>query len=488
MEPLYPRDRMRSEDPAVLSAHVLVVEDEALSRHSIERALKRMGCATSTVATANEALEIVAGGGVDLVLADLKLAGMDGLELIRRIVGIDPDLPCVAMTSFASPERSIEALRAGAFWFVEKPVEESLSMLERLVAEALQRGRPASDAPTTSRAGQGTIRGIESIVGKSDALRRSLEMVQRVAGSEATVLILGESGTGKELVARAIHFHSQRANANFVAVNCGAIAETLLESELFGHVRGAFTSADRQRDGRFAVANEGTIFLDEIGQMSPNLQVKLLRVLQDGTYEQVGSYVTETCDVRTIAATNQDLPEAMRAGRFRDDLFYRLNVVPVELPPLRERDDDIPLLIEHFLERTGGHLQGFTREAMQKLCAYDWPGNVRELESLVERMSILCNGEWVELDDLPQPFHSASSADLVRAPRVPESGLSFQEVVGRFESEIIRQALEHTRWNKSKAAQLLDLNRTTLLEMIKKRGVERRSPPRKPEPEPSSRA
>ena len=308
-------------------------------------------------------------------------------------------------------------------------------------------------------------------------------MVHRVADSEATVLILGESGTGKELVARAIHFHSRRASANFVAVNCGAIPETLLESELFGHVRGAFTSADRQRDGRFAVANEGTIFLDEIGQMSPNLQVKLLRILQDGTYEQVGSSITETCDVRTIAATNQNLQEAMSTGRFRDDLFYRLNVVPVELPALRERHDDIPLLVEHFLQRTGGHLQGFTNEAMQKLCAYAWPGNVRELESLVERMSILCVGDWVELDDLPQPFHIASSADMVQAPRVPASGLSFQQVVGRFESDIIRQALERTRWNKSKAAQLLDLNRTTLLEMIKKRGLERR-PPRKPEPEP----
>ncbi len=473
---------MKSEDPAVLSAHVLLVEDEALSRRSIERALKRMGCAASAVATATEALEVVAGGGVDVVLADLKLPGMDGLELIRRIVDLDPDLPCVAMSYFAGPERSIEALRAGAFWFVEKPVEESPPTLERLIAEALQRGRQGKAAPATRRAGAEKIRGIESIVGTSDPLCRSLELVQRVADTEATVLILGESGTGKELVARAIHFHSQRANASFVAVNCGAIPETLLESELFGHVRGAFTSADRQRDGRFAVANKGTIFLDEIAQMSPNLQVKLLRVLQDGTYERVGSSITETCDVRTIAATNQNLQEAMRTGRFRDDLFYRLNVVPIELPSLRERHDDIPLLIEHFLQQTDGHLQGFTREAMQKLCAYGWPGNVRELESLIERMTILCKGEWVELDDLPQPFHSASSADLVQAPRVPESGLSFQQVVGRFESDIIRQALEHTHWNKSKAAQLLDLNRTTLLEMIKKRGLERRSPPRKPEP------
>ena len=479
---------MRSEDPAVLSAHVLLVENEALSRRSIERSLKKMGCTASAVATATEALEVVAGGGVDVVLADLKLPGMDGLELIRRIVSLDPHVPCVAMSYFAGPERSIEALRAGAFWFVEKPVEASLPLLERLIAEVLQRGRRGTSAPASRRAAGGKIRGIESIVGKSDSLCRSLELVQRVADTEATVLILGESGTGKELVARAIHFHSQRANASFVAVNCGAIPETLLESELFGHVRGAFTSADRQRDGRFAVANEGTIFLDEIAQMSPNLQVKLLRVLQDGTYDPVGSSVTETCDVRTIAATNQNLQEAMRTGRFRDDLFYRLNVVPVELPPLRERHDDIPLLVEHFLQRTAGHLQGFTREAMQKLCAYNWPGNVRELESLVERMTILCNGEWVELDDLPQPFHSASSADLVQAPRVPESGLCFQQVVGRFESDIIRQALEHTRWNKSKAAQLLDLNRTTLLEMIKKRGLERRSPPRKPEPEPSSEA
>jgi transcriptional regulator with PAS, ATPase and Fis domain len=360
-----------------------------------------------------------------------------------------------------------------------------------LISEATQRHRRPRRRPDVSKE-IATTRGLEAIVGTSEALHRSLEMVERVADSDATVLILGESGTGKELVARAIHFHSGRANANFVAVNCGALPETLLESELFGHVRGAFTNAERHRDGRFVLAHEGTIFLDEIGHMSPNLQVKLLRVLQDGTYERVGSSITETCDVRTIAATNQDLQEAMREGRFRDDLFYRLNVVPIELPPLRKRPGDIPLLVDHFLgsirARGGRELEGFTPLAMQKLCIYDWPGNVRELESLVERMVILSDRDWIDVEDLPAPLNHTSSADAVQAPRVPESGLSFQQVVGRFESDIIRQALEHTQWNKSKAAQLLDLNRTTLIEMIKKRGLERRKVPRKKNPEASSSA
>ncbi|MEE9280957.1 MAG: sigma-54 dependent transcriptional regulator [Myxococcota bacterium] len=471
---------MSSEDPAFLSAHVLLVEDEALCRRSLERALKRMGCTVSTASAASEALEVVEAGGVDVVLSDLRLPDIDGLELIRRVAALEADLPCIAMTAFGGPLTSIDALRAGAFWYLEKPFDESFAALERLIEQALGQRCPTGRTPAASGE-PGVSRGLESIVGKSDALRRSLEMVERVADSDATVLILGESGTGKELVARATHFHSRRAKASFVAVNCGAIPETLLESELFGHVRGAFTSADRQRDGRFAVANGGTIFLDEIAEMSPNLQVKLLRVLQDGTYEQVGSSLTETIDVRTIAATNQNLQAAMREGRFRDDLFYRLNVVPIELPPLRERQDDIPLLIAHFLghvqARRPCRLQGFTPEAMQELCVYAWPGNVRELESLVERLAILCDRNWVEVEDLPPSFGAASTGSLFQAPRVPESGLSFQKVVGRIESDIIRQALEHTKWNKSKAAQLLGLNRTTLLEMIKKRGLARRAPP-----------
>ncbi len=477
---------MSSEDPTVLSAHILVVEDEALCRRSLERLLKRIGCTVSTASGAAEALEIVAAGGLDVVLTDLKMPGVDGIELIRRISTLDSELPCVAMTAFAGHQRSTEALRAGAFWFLEKPFDKSRATLEYVIRAAVERGGAARNKPAAACAPD-AIRGLESIVGKSDTLRRSLEMVERVAGSDATVLILGESGTGKELVARAIHFHSRRSNANYVAVNCGAIPETLLESELFGHVRGAFTSADRHRDGRFAVANGGTIFLDEIGHMSPNLQVKLLRILQDGTYERVGSSITERCDARTIAATNQDLPEAIREGRFRDDLFYRLNVVPIELPPLRDRHDDIPLLVDHFIIRIreggGRRLQGFTPEAMQKLCTYKWPGTVRELESLVERMAILCSGDWIEVEDLPPPLQDAPSADLVQAPRVPESGLSFQKVVGRFESDIIRQALEHTKWNKSKAAQLLGLNRTTLLEMIKKKGLQRRTPAPTREPD-----
>jgi transcriptional regulator with PAS, ATPase and Fis domain len=289
------------------------------------------------------------------------------------------------------------------------------------------------------------------------------------------VLITGESGTGKELIARALHYNSRRAERRLVTVNCGAIPEELLESELFGHVRGAFTSAISQREGRFALAHGGTIFLDEIGDMSPNLQVKLLRVLQDRTFEPVGSSKSQTVDVRVVAATNQDLERAIREGRFREDLYYRLNVIPIEVPPLRQRPDDIPLLVQHFLDvmhqERGTRVDSISEEAMALLCRHDWPGNVRELENLMERLSVLRGEGEIRIEDLPANLRERPAVALA-APSVPETGLDFREVVDQFESELIRQALEQTQGNKNRAAQLLGLNRTTLLEKIKKKGLE----------------
>jgi transcriptional regulator with PAS, ATPase and Fis domain len=290
------------------------------------------------------------------------------------------------------------------------------------------------------------------------------------------VLITGESGTGKELLARAIHFNSRRADRPLVTVNCGAIPEELLESELFGHVKGAFTNATANREGRFLAADGGTIFLDEIGDMSPNLQVKLLRVLQERTFEPVGSSKTLTTDVRVIAATNQDLAVAMRERRFREDLFFRLNVIPVEAPPLRERREDIPLLAQTFLDAASRNrpdpVTRFSPEALDLLTAHPWPGNVRELENLVERL-VVTHGEGEEITaaDLPQDFHQPASIP-VATPQVPSTGLSFRDVVDDFEADLIRQALELTQWNKNRAAQLLGLNRTTLIEKIKKKGLE----------------
>jgi transcriptional regulator with GAF, ATPase, and Fis domain len=314
----------------------------------------------------------------------------------------------------------------------------------------------------------------KGIIGNSPALRRVLDLVEKVADSNSTVLITGETGTGKELIVRAIHDRSRRADQNLVPVNCGAIPEELLESELFGHVRGAFTNAVENREGRFSLADSGTIFLDEIGDMRPNLQIKLLRVLQERSFEPVGSSKTVKVDVRIIAATNQDLEQAMQEKRFREDLFYRLNVIPINLPPLRERREDVPVLIQHFLERARSEgrsrVEGISNDALDLLCEYGWPGNVRELENLVERLVVLHGEGMIQVEDLPSPFRPQTCFASV-APRVPSSGISFSDEVNRFESDLILQALDQTHWNKQRAAQLLGLNRTTLMDKIKRKGL-----------------
>jgi DNA-binding NtrC family response regulator len=460
-------------------AHLLVVDDEELYRRALERVLARVGYSVSTARDASEAMAIVSTQPLDLVLTDVRMPGIQGLELVRQIREYDPDLPCIVITGYGSAESSVEALRAGAFWYLQKPFDQgNLDVVRRLVEQAIEHGR----LKVENRMLQSQLRSryrFENIVGHSAGLRRVLEVVEKVADTESTVLVTGESGTGKELIARAVHFNSRRAERMFVTVNCGAIPEELLESELFGHVRGAFTNAISHREGRFSLANGGTIFLDEIGDMSPNLQVKLLRVLQDRTFEPVGSSKTVKVSVRVIAATNQDLEVAIRERRFREDLYYRLNVIPIEVPPLRERAEDIPLLVQHFLDVAaqdkGKRVDGISREALECLCAYDWPGNVRELENLIERLVVLRDEGEIGLADLPAALRRPS-APPSGAPRISASGLAFNEAVDRFETDLITQALEQTHWNKNRAAQLLGLNRTTLIEKIKKKGLEPPSP------------
>jgi DNA-binding NtrC family response regulator len=453
---------------------VLVVDDEELYRRAIERILHRAGFEVLMARDATEALQQVAAEPVDLVLCDIQMPGINGLELVRQILEVEPDLPCIVMTGYNTPENSLEALQAGAFWYLEKPFEhDRLDVIRRLVAQAIEHGRLKSENRNLQRQLRSRHK-FDSIIGKSASLGRTLALVEKVADTESTVLVTGESGTGKELVARALHYNSRRANRRLVTVNCGAIPEELLESELFGHVKGAFTNALEHREGRFAVAHGGTIFLDEIGDMSPNLQVKLLRVLQERTFEPVGSSKTTKVDVRIIAATHQDLPRLIADGRFREDLYYRLNVLPIEVPPLRDRSDDLPLLIHHFLDlarkERGSRIDGVSDEAMQRLIDYHWPGNVRELENLIERLTVLVSVGEIQVEDLP-PHILSEPLTQAWAPRVPSTGLDFNAVVGRFESELIEQALEHTHWNKNRAAGLLGLNRTTLLEKIKKRGI-----------------
>jgi DNA-binding NtrC family response regulator len=469
--PATPLDRGRG----VSLPHILVVDDEELYRRALERILRRVGHQVSTARDATEALALLAAQPVDLVLADVKMPGLSGLELVRQIHELSPDLPCIVITGYGGAQQSVEALRAGAFWYLEKPFEQQhLDAVRRLVDQAIELGRLKAENRMLQHQLRSKYR-FENIIGNSPALRAVLDIVAKVADSDSTVLVTGESGTGKELIARALHYNSRRSERMFVTVNCGAIPEELLESELFGHVRGAFTNAVNHREGRFAVAHGGTIFLDEIGDMSPNLQVKLLRVIQERSFEPVGSSKTVSVDVRVIAATNQDLELAIRERRFREDLFYRLNVIPIEVPPLRARRDDIPLLVRHFLETVSRERERpraeLSREAEERLVHHSWPGNVRELENTIERLVVLHGDRPIVADDLPPGLGRASAPPAV-APQLPSTGLSFRDVVEGFETDLILQALEQTHWNKNRAAQLLGLNRTTLLEKIKKKGLE----------------
>jgi DNA-binding NtrC family response regulator len=423
---------------------------------------------------AGEALALVSSEPIDLVLCDVKMPGISGLELVRQIHDLRPDLPCIVITGYGSAEKSVEALQAGAYWYLEKPFEqERLDVIRRLVEQAIEHGRLKTENRMLQRQLRSRYK-FDNIIGKSGALQHALSIVEKVADTESTVLVTGESGTGKELIAKALHYNSRRAERALVTVNCGAIPEELLESELFGHVKGAFTSATENREGRFSAADGGTIFLDEIGDMSPNLQVKLLRVLQERTFEPVGSSKTLRVNVRIIAATNQDLPRLIEEKQFREDLYYRLNVLPIEVPPLRGRREDIPLLVHHFLDvagqERGSRVDAIDDDAMRRMVEYDWPGNVRQLENMVERMVILCADTEIGVADLPEQIGQAAPVRSM-APVVPSTGISFNETVDQLETELITQALEHTNWNKNQAALLLGLNRTTLLEKIKKRGL-----------------
>ena len=455
---------------SVLGGSVLVVDDDALFRAALVRYLEGEGFAVVAEGDASAAIERLEQRPFDLVVTDLRMPGMDGIAFVRRVRAIDPEAVCIVVTGFGSPERSIEALDAGAFWFIEKSYER-LACLGPLIAKAVEFRRLHGANRQLQRQLE-TRYGFENIVGESEPLRDTLDTVRKVADSEATVLVLGESGVGKELIARALHYNSPRAQRPFVAVNCGAIPEELLESELFGHVRGAFTGALRDRIGRFAAANGGTLFLDEIGDMSPQLQTKVLRALQEREFEPVGSSRTERVDVRFVAATNQNLPALIRERKFREDLYFRLAVVPIEVPALRHRREDIALLVRHFLEvqrRSYPEIQGVTEAALKRLVEYDWPGNVRELQALIERLTILRRSGWIDEAELPSNVAGHTPERPIVS--LPATGVDFEALVSSYEQELILQALEATSWNKNRASQLLGLKRTTLVEKIRAKGI-----------------
>ncbi len=381
---------------------ILIVDDEKNYLVILEDLLTDAGYQVITADQALKAREISRSHDLDLLITDIKMPGMDGMALLEQVHAVNPELPIVMMTAFGSEEKALECMEKGAYDYIFKPFQNE--QLKLTIRKAINHYRLVRRNRELSEELQDRYQ-FDNIIGKSAAMRRIFQLIEKVAPSKATVLITGESGTGKELIARSIHYNSNRRSQPFISVNCGALPETLLESELFGHERGAFSGAVSQRKGRFELSHEGTLFLDEVSEMSAHLQVKLLRVLQEMEFERVGGTSTLKVDVRVVAASNRDLKEEVAAGRFRADLFYRLNVVHIHLPPLRERTDDIPLLMNHFLAKYGG---GDRREhlaigpgALRVLLDYSWPGNVRELENVIERTVILCSGDQISENDLP---------------------------------------------------------------------------------------
>lgn len=458
-----------------MKGRILVVDDEAVIVKALMKYLAQEGYDVECASDGSEAVEKCKDKHFDLLLTDLSMPKMDGIELIRAIKSLLPNICCIVMTAFGSIASAVEAMKGGAFHYITKPFE--LEDVGHIIEKALEHAR-LKEQNLILRRQIATKYGFENIIGASDELGEVLNLIGRVADTDSTILILGESGTGKELIARAIHYNSRRADRLLVPVNCGAIPESLLESELFGHVRGSFTGAVNSKRGRFEMASGGTIFLDEIGDMSLRLQVKILRVLQERKFEPVGSTKTVEVDVRIITATNQNLEKLVEKGEFREDLYYRLNVIPVVIPPLRQRTGDIPILIDHFLkvysEANSLPPPSLTDDALEIFANYRWPGNVRELENTIERLVVLHPGREISAAELPEKFLEASETVVKHASfHIPESGISLKNAVDDFENTLILKALEKTGWNKNKAAHLLRLNRTTLVEKIKKKNLEK---------------
>jgi DNA-binding NtrC family response regulator len=431
-------------------SRILVVDDEANARTALAELLREEGYDVETAADAFKAMGKIDAFAPHLVLTDLKMPGMDGIELMKKIRATSRDCAVIVMTAFGAVESAVEAMRAGAVDYLTKPInfDELLIMTQRaLEQERLRMEAHEMRARLAERFSTG------SIVGNSPPMQQIFKVIKQVAPSRASVLITGESGTGKELVAQALHENSPRAGGAFIKLHCAALAETLLESELFGHERGAFTGAVSRRDGRFQMAHGGTLFLDEIGEISASVQVKLLRFLQEHEFERVGGTQTIKVDVRVIAATNRNLDEEVKRGRFREDLFYRLNVVSIHMPALRERPSDIPLLANHFLQRyareNGKTIKGFTPAALEALTHHQWAGNVRELENAVERAVVMATDEHVDIEQLPATVAPMPKSAL---PTIP--GSSLEEI----ERYAILKTLEATGGSTSKAAEILGIS------------------------------
>ncbi len=440
---------------------ILVVDDEESNLKVLERLLGREGYEVRTARTGPDALEAARAATPELLLTDLKMPGMDGLELLKAMRTVSPTTEVILMTAFGTVEIAVEAMKVGAYDFITKPLKRHDIL--RAVGKALEKAQLLAENRRLREqiASKSEASGpLSHLVGRSESFRAVLETVAQVAPSEATVLVTGDSGTGKELLARAIHALSGRAKGPMIRVNCAAIPENLFESELFGYEKGAFTGAAGRKPGRFELADGGTLFLDEIAELSPAMQVKLLRVLQEGEFERVGGTKTVSVDVRLVAATNRDLERLIAQRAFREDLYYRLNVIPMRLPALRERADDIPILAAHFVrtyaEKNRKEIRGITDAALEALASYRWPGNIRELENTMERAVVLCRDETVGVGDLPphmQPEGAGATRKLTFAIGTP---------LREIEDTVIRETLKHTGGDKKLAARLLGIAARTI--------------------------
>ncbi len=448
---------------------ILIVDDEKNYPLILGEVLAEEGFGTYTANSGHKALEILEDADVDLVLTDMKMPGMDGIELLENIKTIDPELPVIMMTAHGTVDKAVEAMQKGAYSYILKPFDNERLVIYVNKAIAMYRVVKENRQLRTAVEIQ---YGFGNIIGKSKAMRDVFETIRKVAPVNTTVLIEGKSGTGKELVAKSIHFNSHRRDKPFVAVNCSALAETLLESELFGHEKGAFTGAVTRKKGRFELANNGTLFLDEIGELSPNLQIKLLRVLQEKVFERVGGVDPISVDIRIIAATNKRLKDEMMGGRFRDDLFYRLNVVHIVLPRLRERKEDIRLLMNHFIDKYNKERQfktpvtGFSPDIERLFYDYNWPGNVRELENVIERAMVMCQGDNIRVSDLPKEFRD-NVYNTLHLEGIPANA-KLDETLTMIEKKMIQRALKLTNNVQSKAAALLGIGKSGLNWKIKK--------------------
>lgn len=456
------------------SEKILLIDDSPEILDNLSEYLTSEGYDITTTSDGTSGISMIEKKFYDIILTDMKMPGADGMEVLKFMKEHSPESICIILTGYGTIKNAVEAIKSGAFDYLTKPVkmDEIVITLNRALEYRNLKRENINLRNQLKRKYQ-----FKNIIGESPAMQDVFETVEKVADTDSTILILGDSGTGKELIARALHYNSYRREGPFVPVNCAAIPSELLESELFGHEKGAFTSAIRTRIGRFELANGGTLFLDEIGDMNPNLQSKLLRVLQERQFERIGGVKPIKVDIRIISATHQDLKKAVLKKKFREDLYYRLNVIPIEIPPLKQRKSDIPLLafhfIHHFSKSKRKKVTGITDEAMERLMEYDWPGNVRELENMIERLIILAGSEMIDLPDLPERVLPPSSKEIGGTMDIPQEGLSLETALNELEKQLILEALNKSGWVKNKAAQLLHMNRTTLIEKIKRQNLHR---------------